>query len=587
MESRNQTSPTAFAHGKLRRGYIRLLRLREALMGKMLTFDLFNVCLAEKPQYFALSYVWGSPVRNSYALCNGKELMVTQSVVEALEGLRKKLLDEDLPVWIDAVCINQLDKEERGDQVLDMHRIYRGAAAVLVWLGPEYDDSDLAMAAINRFGEDLAPKPGFIEPTDLAEHGLPPQHDPAWKALGLLYSRAWFFRVWTYQEIVLAAEARVLCGAREVSWHNVEHMAYAMQKKRLWPYTMSEKTQDTLFRGFQSAVHIAIARADIRSMKSRKSYMAIGQLLDVSRKRTCSDRRDRVYAILSLAEQQFREQIPVDYDTSVASLYIQCGKVALKQDLSYLRLVSVQDPTVGLPSWCLDPSSVPNHLVYAPNHLRAGILVNGNAANVHIELDSDAIAIEGFRADVVDEVVPMDFVWHHHSTPAHAMNVVKWEIKCRLLACKTLGYPCTDAPIEHICVISGYTKPELDDWKGPITQAYKDQMRHLASLAYQGSNCFPPAERMPLFETYWEETFRICPGRSYFSTRNGKCGIGSPATKKGDLIAIFYGAGPAFVLRERDQAQMQFIGDAFVHGFMDLKDTRKEDIGAKEWFVIS
>jgi len=40
-----------------------------------------------------------------------------------------------IPLWIDALCINQEDYLERNNQVLLMGEIYRCAAGVISWLG--------------------------------------------------------------------------------------------------------------------------------------------------------------------------------------------------------------------------------------------------------------------------------------------------------------------------------------------------------------------------------------------------------------------------------------------------------------------
>lgn len=40
-------------------------------------------------------------------------------------------------IWIDAICINQSDQRERGEQILYMFTIYGKADEVMVWLGAE------------------------------------------------------------------------------------------------------------------------------------------------------------------------------------------------------------------------------------------------------------------------------------------------------------------------------------------------------------------------------------------------------------------------------------------------------------------
>ena len=50
-----------------------------------------------------------------------------------------------LPLWVDAVCINQTDDLEESHQVHFMGGIYRRARFVFAWLGLKADDSDLAL----------------------------------------------------------------------------------------------------------------------------------------------------------------------------------------------------------------------------------------------------------------------------------------------------------------------------------------------------------------------------------------------------------------------------------------------------------
>lgn len=55
-------------------------------------------------------------------------------------------------MWIDALCIDQRNVEERNQQVRQKDQIYSRAAGVLVWLGPQGNNSDLAMDFISVAG---------------------------------------------------------------------------------------------------------------------------------------------------------------------------------------------------------------------------------------------------------------------------------------------------------------------------------------------------------------------------------------------------------------------------------------------------
>lgn len=48
------------------------------------------------------------------------------------------------PIWIDALCINQVDGSEKKEQIRHMGKLYEQASCVHTWLGPSFPDSELA-----------------------------------------------------------------------------------------------------------------------------------------------------------------------------------------------------------------------------------------------------------------------------------------------------------------------------------------------------------------------------------------------------------------------------------------------------------
>lgn len=159
----------------------------------------------------ALSYEWGSQdnqqtifVHSGSALCH--PLHVTRNLHAALIHLRDPLLERVL--WIDAVCINQRDDDEKGHQVALMARIYGLAQRVVVWLGEEGDDSGLAFDDFNRSGisvdasddndTSISAEQGQSGDT-LPEGGLQAGDDDAirrQRAVVALLNRPYFRRIW-------------------------------------------------------------------------------------------------------------------------------------------------------------------------------------------------------------------------------------------------------------------------------------------------------------------------------------------------------------------------------------------------------
>lgn len=114
---------------------IRVLHVRPGLPGDLLSCHLEHVDLNLNPTYEAISYVWGNPSFSHSILCDNRRVAVTKSLNDVLHRLR--LRDKQRTVWIDGVCINQGDVEERGHQVRLMGDVYKWAQRVVIWLGED------------------------------------------------------------------------------------------------------------------------------------------------------------------------------------------------------------------------------------------------------------------------------------------------------------------------------------------------------------------------------------------------------------------------------------------------------------------
>lgn len=96
---------------------------------------LFEVDRTSKPEYEALSYVWGAPGSTRNILLNDKLIPIRENLEAALRQLRRR--DSPRTMWIDAICIDQSNIQERTDQVQQMDKTYRNATGVVVWIGRE------------------------------------------------------------------------------------------------------------------------------------------------------------------------------------------------------------------------------------------------------------------------------------------------------------------------------------------------------------------------------------------------------------------------------------------------------------------
>ncbi|OCK98442.1 HET-domain-containing protein [Cenococcum geophilum 1.58] len=175
------------------------------------------VCsLSERPllgggSYEALSWHWGEEERKSIIKIRRGDKISLFAVKPTLESALRhfRRLDTARFLWVDTVCINQDDFEEKSSQVRMMTEIYQEASSVCVWIGEEENDSGLAMDFIQLVQQ-------CIERSD--DLLLDGRYSRQWCALSALLRRPWFSRRWIIQEIALAKQAALHCGSSEVAW---------------------------------------------------------------------------------------------------------------------------------------------------------------------------------------------------------------------------------------------------------------------------------------------------------------------------------------------------------------------------------
>jgi hypothetical protein len=152
--------------------------------GALIQGELFDYSLVDSDKgshlYEALSYVWGDRDNTQSIAVNNRNIPITANLHEALLSLRDASLERI--IWIDALCINQNDLEERRQQIGLMAEIYSKASRVLVWLGGQSLDSNLAFTEIRLAAEKGSARPDVDK--QMRESIL------------ALLQRNWFRRVW-------------------------------------------------------------------------------------------------------------------------------------------------------------------------------------------------------------------------------------------------------------------------------------------------------------------------------------------------------------------------------------------------------
>ncbi|KAH6646986.1 heterokaryon incompatibility protein-domain-containing protein [Truncatella angustata] len=318
---------------------IRLLRLSAARQGDPIHADFTDSRLNhDEPAFDALSYTWADESGDSIKrrpIFIGRYWDVypaTRNCEKALQSIRQAHGPRN--VWLDAICINQDDDDERSMQVGLMSRIYASANQVLVYLGDLSTDGDVALDLLAR--KDLMHifswTPASVTSSDhikLCQCDACAQERDALKTF---FNRPYFRRLWVVQELVLAKIAWIYCGFRSIPWP-----------------VSGLKDTDEVREGPRW-----IQYRDTRAKFTNQHLLSL--LVDTSTC-CCSDPRDKVFAILGLIHSWDQEPVMPDYSRNVKEVYIGiaayliqiCG--AGRDVFSY---ANGQQANLHLPSWVPD-----------------------------------------------------------------------------------------------------------------------------------------------------------------------------------------------------------------------------------------
>ncbi|KAK4115532.1 hypothetical protein N656DRAFT_795261 [Canariomyces notabilis] len=199
---------------------IRLLKIQPRLFG--LSFSLVNYQLdTDNPaSYEAVSYRWGSGERTRIVEIDGKVLPIPASAYDILWG-RASVWRTRL-MWIDAICINQDDKDDKNQQAGLMRDIYDRVTRTFIWLDKATDAWAAACFAYIFLMDMMAENGNGRSDLDVtvAQFGLKRIRDgnPKWAALKRMLENPYWSRVWIVQEIVVSHQVDIFYGGRWFDW---------------------------------------------------------------------------------------------------------------------------------------------------------------------------------------------------------------------------------------------------------------------------------------------------------------------------------------------------------------------------------
>lgn len=589
-------------YNPLRPNEIRLIDLHPGKWTDPVRCSLKSVNLSDKASYESLSYCWGLARSEEDVLCDNGSIPVTQNLSDALRQLRSDQTPRKL--WIDAVCINQADITERGQQVSLMRDVFRLSDRTVVWLGEESHDSGLAIDLIHELAKSSRQGDRSQLPNQSAK--VLALHDPAWRALTHLLQRPWFQRTWIVQEASVSKDIFMVCGGESIHWDVfVRAVQYAVEL-------------GVFIANGGSATNQALRLFETRSTFQQNRLPTLYDILLNSRSFQATDARDKVYGLLSLADLKSVQTLGVvpDYHVSTEDLYKAIAGALLKSsDLSAFHASGMEkSPDTLLPSWvpdwrATDPSSPLTSLQSAsssedPTEPDLSIpkfkASAATASDPKFRSQGNLLGLDGI---IVDEIEAIGTVSRSRSLRRVSYMFELW-VQCRdvLEQLKNweditnarskdtyiTGEKQRDAYWKTLCagrVPDGLTSA----WHDPRYKYYR-LICPLRSAVRVATRWFPRSDKDTwynrffywLFRKAWK-TFRLSPAkverigfppqtrlstyRRMIRTKKGYMALAPRFAKPGDLIGVFKGGKLPLVVR-RDGEYLELIGESYVHGMM-------------------
>jgi hypothetical protein len=579
---------------------IRTLTLKQGAFDDPIHCTLQTVSLADNPKYTALSYVWGDATERLPIYIDGTLFSATKNLKIALQYIRKA--DCDQVMWVDAVCINQNDIDERNDQVSLMGKLFSDAEHVIIWLGEADDTTDEMVRIVqgNKLPIPPAPEDQDFEQSHL-QYAI--QVHRLLTLIEIITLRPWWGRVWTVQECVLPNnDPSFQCGLRTFSCSKFFQVASEAGKGALsilstifdhvdnpnvyeiWEYRQKLSKGATSREIKQRSQGLATLRLVYNEFKVTAS-INLESCVFLSIERQATVPHDSIYGVLGLATAEVRMKTNVDYRRSHWAVYRDFFKQLLtdagSHGLKALTTLSYDTDTDERPSWVPDFASQRNVIRYIGRLL--SVEEGFQKLKKVPESDNDEIIIlRGVSLDVIELVHKMQD--EEEDWDKHMFDIAQQVLREAVCKDETNSIPkaIIDASKKaHISqLFLGFLQGD-----GNITPDASQVAFHwdiIAEHHYAGKSLtdfFHAESKPPLLElggmslvTFLlrirSQTYAVGGSRKVIISRAGLSGLSVTNAQPGDEIVCLNGFHMPFVLRPR-MDHYRMVGWAYLPGLMD------------------
>lgn len=452
--------------------------------------------LEDQPEFEALSYVWGKQNSEQHVHINGFRMSITQNLFNILATLRAQEQGQTPWLWVDALCINMSDFQERNNQVLLMKQIYMSAKEVIICMDDEEEEDGEGVQLLRRVGSaDLSPDRLYQDTLFSAEK----------TGVEKIFGRRFWRRMWTIQEFVLARRGTMLAGPYSVPIGVIE--------KAFQRLIDNPNVDSPLWELFAASSTLKRARTYIitRMRFQEHGFIDLPELLCRFQIQECSVPQDRIFSLIGLlpSDPRILDQVSPDYAKSYLDVFLDSAILNLEHygALNVLSHVTESRGGTAGPTWL--PTYEHRRIPFTSCEREANIFNAGGKCSPRLQIMREGL----------------------------------WAI-LRVAGCRT----------DSVRSIKSYfpRRREKTDWETFL--AGQSFYGHRLSQGAVSGLVVPPTteeEEMALLQS---KEFKSWPDfrtdRRFFITFSGHLGLGPKSIRPGDSVVIFAGGPTPYVLRQ-------------------------------------
>jgi hypothetical protein len=551
-------------------------------------------------QYIAVSYTWGEQPRDHSLQCSGVELSVTRSCVDVLSSLLKNMFKSAKGlVWIDQLCVDQENLDERAEQVLLMKKIYAGAGIVVSWLdklenltcgldihgdeytpiatpaedvsseiresGPDADkveEADETKALVQYLGAYSRTRLAEYRRGEIASLNDMPTSLRAWDHVIAIFTHHYFERRWIIQEIIAKPQhaCMLIDHGRMLMWADIQGCATVLMMveqglaKEIYPAIPSGvRTKLSTLPDTRRCIPRTF---NIRDTKATGEGMTLLELLVECKMFKNTDERDRVFALNGLASDS--HLLKPNYHIPMARLLPAIARYQIMHEKGVTILTNAglafRHLDTIVPSWVPTweaAATVPFNNVGIRGHTdlqQSGLAAAGSSSlNIQLVGDGNTLLAHGSVIDRIRATSPPYQFKSGESFVMHTRNFV----------------PPNRRPsaAEYRDLIAPFVEHTLN--KDRFHRAVGQRLELSLKVMLAPDELLTDQSARPALQEATQNAFSDL-GSHALMTGRRTC-----VTEPGDWVGILDGINVAVVAREGqepDRAKFQLVGDAYFLG---------------------